>query len=942
MNTFFQIFKPKSFRTQLMLGIWLLMTILIVSFVYQNISRESNFLHSQAKEMANNRSMSLAASSKVWIMSNDYAGLNEVLHNYMVYNDLVSIAIINMDGKVVAHTNRSLVGRYIADKERIDYLKKMSPVSSYVHADDHHILLDNGVFLDIVQMIHQGKKHIGMVYLRVDQTARRENLKSTVFYTITFTILSLIVVLFFASVMANGLSNKLVLLRDAMRNVRQGNRTIKIDENSVTEVSALAYEFNTMVEALNVSKNTNKDLKERLELAFEGSQDGLWDWNIIQDSVYFSPIWKKMLGYEDNEIENLFSSWKDRVHPEDLPKAMDNLNAHLADSSIPYSNAHRLLHKDGHWVWTFARGKALLDDSGQAIRMVGTMTDITIEKELQLKYSHQAQIIEQTHDSVISTDLNGIIINWNKGSERLFGYTADEMIGKNMKVLFRSEDSGFFEKNLLTLYKNDEYDIDMELINKSGDPLSVLLSLSLLKDDKQNPLSIVYFSQDMTDRKYAEAELIKQKDILDHQAHHDVLTELPNRLLFFDRLSQAIESAKRNKSKLALFFIDLDRFKQINDSLGHNQGDKVLRIVAQRLSGVIRSEDTLARLGGDEFTILMQGLYRDEDASLLAQKILDSLIEPMSINDRTVYVSSSIGISLYPQDDTDILNLLKYADAAMYKAKEVGRNNFQYYSSEMTQRAFEFVALESSFREALKKEEFIVYYQPQFEGVNNTLIGMEALVRWNHPQKGMISPGVFIPLAEETGLIVAMDQWVMKTAMKQFFQWYQSGYSPGILAMNLSIKLLQQKSFIPMLVSLIEETGCKPQWTELEVTESQIMINPEGAIEILNQISDMGIKLALDDFGTGYSSLAYLKRLPVDKLKIDQSFVQNLPEDEDDVGIVKAVILLASSLGMEVIAESVETQEQKEFLLQYGCSNIQGYFYAKPMPAQEIERILKI
>jgi len=284
---------------------------------------------------------------------------------------------------------------------------------------------------------------------------------------------------------------------------------------------------------------------------------------------------------------------------------------------------------------------------------------------------------------------------------------------------------------------------------------------------------------------------------------------------------------------------------------------------------------------------------------------------------------------------------LKYADAAMYKAKDEGRNNFQFYSAEMTERAFEHVAMEASLRQALEKEEFIVYYQPQMDGIEDKLIGMEALVRWKHPTMGLVSPAKFIPIAEETGLIVPLDQWVMKTAMRQIVQWYEKGFNPGVLALNLAMKQLQQKDFITMFESLIQETGCKPEWLELEVTEGQIMLNPEDAVATLSEISDMGIELAIDDFGTGYSSLSYLKRLPIDKLKIDQSFVRELPYDEEDAAIAKAVIALSQSLNLSVIAEGVETVAQKDFLIENGCKNIQGYFYGRPMPAEEMKTILE-
>jgi EAL domain-containing protein (putative c-di-GMP-specific phosphodiesterase class I) len=339
--------------------------------------------------------------------------------------------------------------------------------------------------------------------------------------------------------------------------------------------------------------------------------------------------------------------------------------------------------------------------------------------------------------------------------------------------------------------------------------------------------------------------------------------------------------------------------------------------------------------------MILEELSHSQDASLVASKILESLSKAVQIEENELYISSSIGISIYPDDGLDPQSLLKFADSAMYKAKDEGRNNYQYYSSEMTELAFERIVMETAMRSGIKNEEFIVYYQPQINGLTNQLIGMEALVRWKHPTMGIVSPAKFIPLAESTGLIVELDRYVMKTAMNQVSQWYKDGLNPGILAMNLAVKQLKQNDFIDTFQSLMKETNCKSEWLELEVTEGQIMSHPEEAIEILQRVSNLGIELAVDDFGTGYSSLAYLKKLPINKLKIDQAFVRGLPEDEEDIGISRAVIALAKSLRLRVIAEGVETKEQRDFLVENGCENIQGYFYSKPIPAYEIEKILK-
>ena len=471
----------------------------------------------------------------------------------------------------------------------------------------------------------------------------------------------------------------------------------------------------------------------------------------------------------------------------------------------------------------------------------------------------------------------------------------------------------------------------------NGKKYYIELSSTPLFDKEKNCNSIIVTARDISFHLKAQDKLREQKETLNYQANHDTLTGLPNRALFNDRIEQGIKKSKRNNTKLALFFIDLDHFKKINDSMGHNVGDEVLEVVARRLNETIRKEDTLARLGGDEFTVIMESLHQVEDVSLLAQKILKVLDKPIVIEENKLHLSGSIGISFYPEDGDNTHDLLKKADVAMYKAKDMDRNNFQFYSSEMTELIFEKDILEVSLRQALRNEEFVVYYQPQVNGETDMLIGLEGLVRWRSPNMGLVSPGKFIHLLEKNNLIIQLDRWVMKTAMIQMAQWYNQGLNPGVLSVNISINQLEDKDFIATLEEMLITSKCKAEWIELEVTEEHIAHNPDNTMTIFNQLSEMGIKIVVDDFGTGYSSLSGLKNLPINKLKIDQSFVRNLPED--DV-IAKSVIALSQSLNLEVITEGVETKVQRDFLIENGCENIQGYFYARPMPADKIESVL--
>lgn len=494
------------------------------------------------------------------------------------------------------------------------------------------------------------------------------------------------------------------------------------------------------------------------------------------------------------------------------------------------------------------------------------------------------------------------------------------------------------QKLLLKAKKNNQKFLETKIQQKTNDLLNI--NQQLLKKTQELEITKEQLTRDILERTEAEQEVEKQKSILHHQANHDPLTGLPNRALFHTRLNQGIKKAKNKERGLALFFIDLDKFKEINDSLGHDVGDRVLNIVTSILKRSIRKEDTLARLAGDEFTIIMEDVIYSEDASKLGHAILNMFAEPIHVDEHVLYITSSIGISLYPQDADNEKDLLKYADTAMYRAKESGRNNFQFYRPEMTKYALEQMQMKTSLRQAIDNEEFIIHYQPQIDISTDTLVGIEALLRWQHPTKGLLTPRKFISLAEETGLILEIDDWVMHTAMKQISKWHHEGLDPGKLALNISMRQLESAHFIHRIQNTMETYSFKPEWLEFEITEGHMMKNAMEIINKLKQLSKLGINISIDDFGTGYSSLSLLKRLPINRLKIDRSFIENIPEDEEDIAIIKSIIALAKSLKLKVIAEGVETIEQINFLKSKKCKYVQGHYYFYPMAADELHEML--
>ena len=498
------------------------------------------------------------------------------------------------------------------------------------------------------------------------------------------------------------------------------------------------------------------------------------------------------------------------------------------------------------------------------------------------------------------------------------------------------------------LFPNDCILVREGIESYCGTPLydseGKVLGLLVVMDTK--PMRDEYLVKSMLQifavRAAAELERKRIEEKMNHMAFHDPLTDLPNRRLFFDRVTQELANTRLNRSKLVVLFLDLDRLKLINDTLGHIVGDRLLRGVGERLRNCVGKGNTVARLGGDEFAVLLPGITDVEAAIAVAREIIDTIKEPWILDGQELYITTSIGISLYPNDGENAEILLKHADTAMYRAKQQGRNNYRLYNPAMEANNFEQLALNNSLSRAAEREELLVFYQPKVNINTGEIIGMEALVRWKHPEQGLVSPDRFIPLAEETGLIVSIGEWVLRTACAQNKAWQEAGFPPMRVAVNTSVCQLQQPNFVETVAWVLRETGLDSQWLELEITESAIMEDLDFMIKVLSELREMGILIAIDDFGTGYSSLNYLKRFPINALKIDRTFIHDLIANPNDAAIASAIIAMAQSLGLEVIAEGVETEEQLNFLQQRQCDKMQGYLFGKPMPAETFETLLKL
>ena len=638
----------------------------------------------------------------------------------------------------------------------------------------------------------------------------------------------------------------------------------------------------------------------------------------------------------NKRFEELFGIKKQdavgKAAAEIFPCVSRSLQENINETSAEYEECISL--QDG--VKTFSTSCFAVPNSAENNYCVGCIqTDITYRKQLEQQIQLDQKIIEHTEDAIVVTNNEAIIIDVNDAYTEITGYTREEAIGQNPRYCKSGRhDTEFYKSMWQHLTDNGFWSGEIWDRRKNGELFKKWLTINAIHDSGGVTVSYVGIFTDITEKKNAEHKL---RNLL----FYDPLTKLPNRTLFRERLEQAIISCQDRDMPLALFCIDLDRFKDINDTLGHKAGDELLIQVAKRIKSGIRKSDVVARLCGDEFSVILSEIKFRESIGLLAMRMIHLIQQPFYLADQEIFIDASIGICIYPDDAKEVDSLLKNANTAMHFAKERTRGSFQHFRSQMNERLVQRINLENQLRHALEQEQFLLHYQPKYSLKEEKIVGAEALVRWQHPKEGMVSPAEFIPIAEASSIIIALGEWVLRTACRQVKAWENEGLGSLRISVNLSSRQFQSRKLLQLLQDALEETQLEPDLLELEITESTVMEDPKQTAELLQDIRKLGVRIAIDDFGTGYSSLAYLKKFPVNTLKIDQSFVADLTKDSDEEAIIDSIIQMATGLKLDVVAEGVETQEQLNFLKKRQCKEVQGYFFSKPLSATEFSKKIR-
>ena len=662
--------------------------------------------------------------------------------------------------------------------------------------------------------------------------------------------------------------------------------------------------------------------------------DAIWTMEFVSDGCL------KLTGFRPDELVfNNRVSYDQITLPEDRERVSRTIHAALEQNEI-FNVEYRIRRADGHVCWVLERGVGLRDETGRPVRIEGYIQDISeriaADDMLREAVRRYGSIFEHATEGIFQTTPEGRYLNANPALARIYGHASTEALIADLHDIERQLYVSPTRRDEFVRLMQEQGGVrnfESQVYRHDGRIIWITENARVVRNTDGSVQLFEGTVVDITEHKQHLAEL-------EYQASHDNLTGLPNRSLLRDRIERAIVKARRDSHQVAVVFVDLDHFKLINDSLGHHVGDRLLLEVADRLLACVRGHDSVARQGGDEFVIVLTEQHDENETLAIVSRLLESISQPWVDAGKEYGLSCSIGISCYPQDGDDSDALLRCADAAMYKAKSSGRSTYHFYTPELNAAISERLELENRLRHALERNEFRVYYQPRIDTSSGRIVGAEALVRWECPDKGLIPPDSFIPIAEETGLIIPVGEWVLQEACRQNSAWQHAGLPPISISVNLSPIQFRHAGLVESVAAALQQAALEPACLELELTESFVMHDAERINVAMQALKALGVDIAVDDFGTGYSSLSYLKRFPVDRLKVDKSFVRDIDTDPDDAAIVRAIITLGHALGLKVVAEGVETSAHLEFLQQHGCDELQGYFFSRPVPAAGMETML--
>ncbi len=685
-------------------------------------------------------------------------------------------------------------------------------------------------------------------------------------------------------------------------------------------------------------RRLNVDLllsQNRLTQAIDAAEVGFWDWQIPENILHHSHF-DLLLGYEESELHEMVQNLRQIVHPEDTFKVLRALVAHMRQRTPHYRAAYRIRHKRGFWVWVEDRGRVTeRNEQGVAVRMLGIRRDITQERNAREKDRLSATVFRVAEEGIFILDEDFRFLAINPYYASLYGISEEQVLNCRIDECHSVPGMRRFYQQITDFLRRDgHWESEFNDYKKNGESFQQWLRISSVRDERGQISHYVGLITDVTARREAEKQIV-------YLDNYDKLTGFANRQLFRSRLEERKKSAEEGQKQFAVLFMDLDRFKQVNNSLGHEVGDALLKEAANRLARVRVDADCLARFGGDEFAVFLDELKSRRDVEDFCGRVVGEIRRPFRIEQHEILLGCSLGISLYPEHGADAQTLLNHADIALQQAKRVGGNSWRFYSEDLRASSIEQVNLESQLRKAIFRDEFVVYYQPKISLKDNQLMGVEALVRWNHPSLGLLAPSDFMPMAEESGLVSAISELVLEKACRQIQFWIESGVGRIKTSVNVSAHQLRKGTLLQIVQRVLDITGVDPHLLELELTESSLMEDSEGTLDTLHRLRNMGIELSLDDFGTGYSSLSYLKKFPINTLKIDQAFIRDLSTSPDDEAITKAIIAMAHSLNLSVMAEGVETEAIRDFLKAEQCDGIQGYLVSRPVPESELAPFLK-